>query len=236
MNNFESNSNRHQIHTISETNSFLTKMYALMGGAVLISALAAYLTMTVFHAAVTNIPAAMIWFILLVPLGLSMGISFNANRRPSTSLIMLVILAAIYGFEFALIAGFYTGTQITTAFISAAAVFITMALFGTFTKRDLANWDSYLSAALIGFLVAWIVNMFLHNPAITYIFSFIGVIIFTGLIASDANKMKIIYNNYGNQLSTNGLAVLGALQLYLDFVNIFMFLLEIFGGSGNNRS
>lgn len=236
MNNFESNSNRHQIHTISETNSFLTKMYALMGGAVLISALAAYLTMTVFRAAVTNIPAAMIWFILLVPLGLSMGISFNANRRPSTSLIMLVILAAIYGFEFALIAGFYTGTQITTAFISAAAVFITMALFGTFTKRDLANWDSYLSAALIGFLVAWIVNMFLHNPAITYIFSFIGVIIFTGLIASDANKMKIIYNNYGNQLSTNGLAVLGALQLYLDFVNIFMFLLEIFGGSGNNRS
>jgi uncharacterized protein len=236
MNNFESNSNRHQIHTISETNSFLTKMYALMGGAVLISALAAYLTMTVFRAAVTNIPAAMIWFILLVPLGLSMGISFNANRRPSTSLIMLVILAAIYGFEFALIAGFYTGTQITTAFISAAAVFITMALFGTFTKRDLANWDSYLSAALIGFLVAWIVNMFLHNPAITYIFSFIGVIIFTGLIASDANKMKIIYNNYGNQLSTNGLAVLGALQLYLDFVNIFMFLLEIFGGSGNNRN
>lgn len=236
MNNFESNSNRHQIHTISETNSFLTKMYALMGGAVLISALTAYLTMTVFRAAVTNIPAAMIWFILLVPLGLSMGISFNANRRPSTSLIMLVVLAAIYGFEFALIAGFYTGTQITTAFISAAAVFITMALFGTFTKRDLANWDSYLSAALIGFLVAWIVNMFLHNPAITYIFSFIGVIIFTGLTASDANKMKIIYNNYGNQLSTNGLAVLGALQLYLDFVNIFMFLLEIFGGSGNNRS
>lgn len=236
MNNFETNSERRQIHSISETNSFLTKMYALMAGAVLISALAAYLTMTVFRSAVMNMPVALMWLLLLVPFGLSMGISFKANRSPMTSLVMLGILAAIYGFEFALIAGFYTGTQITTAFISSAVVFIAMALFGTFTKKDLSNWNSYLSAALLGFLVAWIVNMFLNNPTITYIFSFIGVIIFTGLVASDANKMKVIYNNYGDQVSTNGLAVLGALQLYLDFVNIFMFLLEIFGGSSSSNN
>lgn len=234
MNNFDSD--RQQIHTISETNSFLTKMYALMGGAVLVSALMAYLTMTVFRSAVMNMPVSIMWLILLVPFGLSMGISFRADRSPVASLVMLGILAAIYGFEFALIAGFYTGTQITTAFISSAAVFIAMALFGTFTKRDLSNWNSYLSAALLGFLVAWIVNMFMNNPTITYVFSFIGVIIFTGLVASDANKMKVIYNNYGDQVSTNGLAVLGALQLYLDFVNIFMFLLEIFGGTGSNNN
>lgn len=234
MNNFDSD--RRQIHTISETNSFLTKMYALMGGAVLVSALMAYLTMTVFRSAVMNMPVSIMWLILLVPFGLSMGISFRADRSPVASLVMLGILAAIYGFEFALIAGFYTGTQITTAFISSAAVFIAMALFGTFTKRDLSNWNSYLSAALLGFLVAWIVNMFMNNPTITYVFSFIGVIIFTGLVASDANKMKVIYNNYGDQVSTNGLAVLGALQLYLDFVNIFMFLLEIFGGTGSNNN
>lgn len=234
MNNFDSD--RRQIHTISETNSFLTKMYALMGGAVLVSALMAYLTMTVFRSAVMNMPVSIMWLILLVPFGLSMGISFRADRSPVASLVMLGILAAIYGFEFALIAGFYTGTQITTAFISSAAVFIAMALFGTFTKRDLSNWNSYLSAALLGFLVAWIVNTFMNNPTITYVFSFIGVIIFTGLVASDANKMKVIYNNYGDQVSTNGLAVLGALQLYLDFVNIFMFLLEIFGGTGSNNN
>lgn len=234
MNNFDSD--RRQIHTISETNSFLTKMYALMGGAVLVSALMAYLTMTVFRSAVMNMPVSIMWLILLVPFGLSMGISFRADRSPVASLVMLGILAAIYVFEFALIAGLYTGTQITTAFISSAAVFIAMALFGTFTKRDLSNWNSYLSAALLGFLVAWIVNMFMNNPTITYVFSFIGVIIFTGLVASDANKMKVIYNNYGDQVSTNGLAVLGALQLYLDFVNIFMFLLEIFGGTGSNNN
>ena len=236
MNNYDTNSDRRQIHTISETNTFLTKMYALMAGAVLVSALAAYLTMTVFRSAVMNMPVAMMWLILFVPFGLSMGISFKADRNPVASLVMLIILSAIYGFEFALIAGFYTGTQITSAFVSAAAVFIAMALFGTFTKRDMTNWNSYLSAALLGFVVAWIVNMFLRNPAVTYVFSFIGVILFTGLTASDANKMKAIYTNYGDQVSTNGLAVLGALQLYLDFINIFMFLIEIFGGSGNSRN
>ncbi|RMC46078.1 Bax inhibitor-1/YccA family protein [Lactobacillus sp. ESL0230] len=236
MNIFDTNSDHRQIHTIAETNRFLTKMYALMGGAVMISALVAYLTMNVFSTALMNLPATIIWLILLVPLGLSLGISFKANRNPAAALVMLIFLAAIYGFEFALIAGFYTGTQITSAFISAAAVFIAMAIFGTFTKRDLSNWNSYLSAALFGFMVAWLVNLFLRNPAVTYLFSFIGVIIFTGLVASDANKMKAIYNNYGDQLSSNGLAILGALQLYLDFINIFMFLLEIFGGNGNRRN
>lgn len=235
MNNFDTNQGRRQIRSISDTNSFLTKMYALMGVAVLVSALTAYLTMTVFRSAVMQMPVAMMWLILLVPFALSMGISFKANRNPAASFVMLMILAIIYGFEFALIAGFYTGTQLTTAFVSSSAVFIAMAAFGTFTKKDLTNWGSYFSAALFGFLIAWIVNMLLHNPTITYIFSFIGVIIFTGLVASDANKMKMIYNNYGNQVSTNGLAILGALQLYLDFINIFLFILEIFGYGNNNN-
>ncbi|MDF7683327.1 Bax inhibitor-1/YccA family protein [Lactobacillus sp. ESL0679] len=236
MNNFDTNpEQRRQIRSISDTNSFLTKMYALMGVAVLVSALASYLTMTVFRSAVMQMPVAMMWVILLVPFALSMGISFKANRNPLASFIMLMILAVIYGFEFALIAGFYTGTQLTTAFVSSSVVFIAMAAFGTFTKKDLTNWGAYFGAALFGFFIAWIVNLFLHNPAITYIFSFIGVIIFTGLVASDANKMKLIYNNYGNQVSTNGLAVLGALQLYLDFINIFLFILEIFGYGNNNN-
>ena len=148
---------------------------------------------------------------------------------------MLMILAIIYGFEFALLAGFYTGAQIGTAFLSSAAVFGSMAIFGTFTKRDLNNVGSYMGAALIGLLVAMLVNMFLRNSVATFVFSIIGVVIFTGLTAYDAQKMKSIYNNYGSQVSTNGLAVLGALQLYLDFINIFLFLLQIFG-MGNDRN
>ncbi|WP_283111663.1 MULTISPECIES: Bax inhibitor-1/YccA family protein [Lactobacillus] len=226
---------RRQVHDVSEVNGFLSKMYGYMGLAVLVSAITAFLTMTVFRAAVMQMPTALMWIILIVPLGLSMGISFRATRNPVAGFVMLMILAVIYGFEFALLAGFYTGTQISTAFLSSAAVFGAMAIFGTFTKRDLNNLGSYMGAALIGLLVAMIVNIFLRNSVASFVFSIIGVIIFTGLTAYDAQKMKSIYNNYGSQVPTNGLAVLGALQLYLDFINIFLFLLQIFG-MGNDRN
>lgn len=226
---------RRQVHDVSEVNGFLSKMYGYMGLAVLVSAITAFLTMTVFRAAVMQMPTALMWIILIVPLGLSMGISFRATRNPAAGFVMLMILAVIYGFEFALLAGFYTGTQISTAFLSSAAVFGAMAIFGTFTKRDLNNLGSYMGAALIGLLVAMIVNIFLRNSVASFVFSIIGVIIFTGLTAYDAQKMKSIYNNYGSQVPTNGLAVLGALQLYLDFINIFLFLLQIFG-MGNDRN
>lgn len=226
---------RRQVHDVSEVNGFLSKMYGYMGLAVLVSAITAFLTMTVFRAAVMQMPTALMWIILIVPLGLSMGISFRATRNPVAGFVMLMILAVIYGFEFALLAGFYTGTQISTAFLSSAAVFGAMAIFGTFTKRDLNNLGSYMGAALLGLLVAMIVNIFLRNSVASFVFSIIGVIIFTGLTAYDAQKMKSIYNNYGSQVPTNGLAVLGALQLYLDFINIFLFLLQIFG-MGNDRN
>ena len=226
---------RRQVHDVSEVNGFLSKMYSYMGLAVLVSAITAFLTMTVFRAAVMQMPTALMWIILIVPLGLSMGISFRATRNPVAGFVMLMILAVIYGFEFALLAGFYTGSQISTAFLSSAAVFGAMAIFGTFTKRDLNNLGSYMGAALIGLLVAMIVNIFLRNSVASFVFSIIGVIIFTGLTAYDAQKMKSIYNNYGSQVPTNGLAVLGALQLYLDFINIFLFLLQIFG-MGNDRN
>lgn len=226
---------RRQVHDVSEVNGFLSKMYGYMGLAVLVSAIAAFLTMTVFRAAVMQMPTALMWIILIIPFGLSMGISFKATRNPTAGFVMLMILAIIYGFEFTLLAGFYTGAQIGTAFLSSAAVFGSMAIFGTFTKRDLNNVGSYMGAALIGLLVAMLVNMFLRNSVATFVFSIIGVVIFTGLTAYDAQKMKSIYNNYGSQVSTNGLAVLGALQLYLDFINIFLFLLQIFG-MGNDRN
>ena len=226
---------RRQVHDVSEVNGFLSKMYGYMGLAVLVSAIAAFLTMTVFRAAVMQMPTALMWIILIIPFGLSMGISFKATRNPTAGFVMLMILAIIYGFEFALLAGFYTGAQIGTAFLSSAAVFGSMAIFGTFTKRDLNNVGSYMGAALIGLLVAMLVNMFLRNSVATFVFSIIGVVIFTGLTAYDAQKMKSIYNKYGSQVSTNGLAVLGALQLYLDFINIFLFLLQIFG-MGNDRN
>lgn len=234
MDNF---SDRRHLVDISAVNRFMSKMYGLMAIAVLVSAVTAYFTginaQGILGALANH--SWVLWLILILPIALSLGVSFKANRNPVASLIMLMLMAVIYGFFFGLIALAYTQTTLTTAFISSAAVFVGMALIGSFTKKDLSNLGSYAGAALIGLLVALVINLFLRNPFINLVFSFIGVIIFTILIATDANKMKQIYINYNGQVAESGLILVGALQLYLDFINLFLFVLEIFGGDGNRN-
>lgn len=185
-----------------------------MALAVFVSALSAYLTMTVFArqmvALMVSHPWTM-WLLLLLPIALTFVINFRATRTPVASFILLIITAIIYGITFAFIAGAYTGQDIASAFVASASVFVAMAIIGTVTKKDLSRWGSYASAALIGLIVAMLVNLFLKNPMVSYIFSFIAVIIFTVLTAWDAQRMKNIYLQFGGEVSTNGLAVLGAL-------------------------
>lgn len=234
MDNFPNDSGRRVVADQAGLNSFLTKMYGNMTLAVLVSALSAYLTMNVFATQVLGYfqqHQGMVWLILLLPIALSMGISFSATRNPVGGFIMLMLVAIIYGVEFALIVGAFTAANITAAFISSAAVFATMALYGTVTKRDLSKFGAHAMAALVALIIASIINIFLKSPAITYIFSYIAVIIFVVLTAWDAQKMKQIYLNYSNENSVMGLAIVGALQLYLDFVNLFISFLQIFGMS-----
>ncbi|MBF0601041.1 Bax inhibitor-1/YccA family protein [Limosilactobacillus oris] len=234
MDNFPNDSGRRVVADQAGLNSFLTKMYGNMTLAVLVSALSAYLTMNVFATQVLGYfqqHQGMVWLILLLPIALSMGISFSATRNPVGGFIMLMLVAIIYGVEFALIAGAFTAANITAAFISSAAVFATMALYGTVTKRDLSKFGAHAMAALVALIIASIINIFLKSSAITYIFSYIAVIIFVVLTAWDAQKMKQIYLNYSNENSVMGLAIVGALQLYLDFVNLFISFLQIFGMS-----
>ena len=234
MDNFPNDSGRRVVADQAGLNSFLTKMYGNMTLAVLVSALSAYLTMNVFATQVLGYfqqHQGMVRLILLLPIALSMGISFSATRNPVGGFIMLMLVAIIYGVEFALIAGAFTAANITAAFISSAAVFATMALYGTVTKRDLSKFGAHAMAALVALIIASIINIFLKSPAITYIFSYIAVIIFVVLTAWDAQKMKQIYLNYSNENSVMGLAIVGALQLYLDFVNLFISFLQIFGMS-----
>lgn len=234
MDNFPNDSGRRVVADQAGLNSFLTKMYGNMTLAVLVSALSAYLTMNVFATQVLGYfqqHQGMVWLILLLPIALSMGISFSATRNPVGGFIMLMLVAIIYGVEFALIAGAFTAANITAAFISSAAVFATMALYGTVTKRDLSKFGAHAMAALVALIIASIINIFLKSSAIAYIFSYIAVIIFVVLTAWDAQKMKQIYLNYSNENSVMGLAIVGALQLYLDFVNLFISFLQIFGMS-----
>lgn len=237
MDNFSRNDQRRVVTDSAGLNQFLTRMYGNMALAVLVSAFSAYLTMNTFRVQVFGYFAAhpaMVWIVLLLPIALSMGIGFSATRNPVGAFVMLMLISIIYGVEFALIAGVYTGASIASAFVSSATIFIVMAVFGTVTKRDLSRAGSQATAALIALMIAYLINMFLQSPAIAYIFSFIAVIIFTVLTGWDAQKMKQIYVNNSGQVSVSGLAVLGALQLYLDFVNLFISLLQIFGMSERN--
>lgn len=147
-----------------------------------------------------------------------------------------MVYALITGGVFSMYSLIYSGGTLVSAFVSSAVLFIVMALFGTFTKRDLSRVGAQATAALIALVIALVINIFLQSPAIAYVFSFVGVIIFTALTASDSQKMKQIYlNSDGSASSTTGIAVIGAMQLYLDFVNLFIFLLQIFGGFGGDR-
>lgn len=236
MNNFNEDysQTRREVGTEAGLTRFMARMYGNMTLAVLVSALSSFLTLNVFREQVFGYMSqhsGMIWIILLLPIGLSLGISFRATRNPVASFIMLMAVSVIYGVEFALICAAFTSTSITAAFLSSSAVFLTMTIYGAVTKRDLSKFGAHATAALIALIIASVINMFLQSAMITYIFSYIAVIIFTVLTAWDTQNMKRIYLQFGNQVSVNGLAVMGALQLYLDFVNIFISLLQIFGMS-----
>lgn len=193
MDEFDQNPGRRHVVDASGLNVFLSKIYGYMALAVFVSALSAYLTMTVFAkqmvALMVSHPWTM-WLLLLLPIALTFVINFRATRNPVASFILLIITAIIYGITFAFIAGAYTGQD-----IASASVFVVMAIIGTVTKKDLSRWGSYASAALIGLIVAMLVNLFLKNPMVSYIFSFIAVIIFTVLTAWDAQKMELLKNS-----------------------------------------
>ena len=234
MDNFSPN--RRNVVDITDLNKFLTKMYGLMTLAVLLSALTAWLVMTVFAQQFTAFMVNNrwgLWLIILLPIILTLGINFNATRSPGLCLFLLILTAIVYGITFAFIAGAYAGTDIATAFVSSASVFLTMAIIGTFSHRDFTRIGSYASAALIGLIIAMLVNFFVQSPMINYLLSIVAVIIFTALTAWDAQRMKNIYIECNGQVSSNGLAVLGALQLYLDFINLFISFLDIFGSSND---
>ncbi|KRM13247.1 Bax inhibitor-1/YccA family protein [Paucilactobacillus suebicus] len=239
MNNFNEDysQTRREVGNEAGLTRFMSRMYGNMTLAVLVSALSSFLTLSVFRTQVfgyiSQHPGTM-WIVLLLPIALSMGISFRATRNPVASFIMLMVLSVIYGVVFSLICAAYTSTSITAAFVSSAAVFLTMTIYGNVTKRDLSKIGAHAIAALVALIIASVINMFLQSAIITYIFSYIAVIIFTVLTAWDTQKMKQIYLQYGNQVSVSGLAVLGALQLYLDFVNLFISFLQIFGMSSRD--
>jgi FtsH-binding integral membrane protein len=174
------------------------------------------------------------FFILIIAqLGLVLGISALINRMSATlALALFFVYAASLGITIGLIVTAYTGASVATAFLSASAMFGAAALYGATTKRSLAGLGGILFMGLIGIIVASVLNIFLASDMISWVVSVVGVVIFTALTAYDVQRIQA-----GDLAARTGsmekAAVIGALHLYLDFINLFLFMLRLFGGSRN---
>lgn len=173
--------------------------------------------------------------VMFAPIGFVLLMSFGFQRLSAPALVALFMTyAAINGISFSFILLTYTSSSVIACFASAAAMFGIMAVMGYTTKKDLTSFGRILTMGLFGIIIAMVINMFMKSDTMGYLISVIGVAVFTGLTAWDVQKLKNIGAGveYGeiSELDGKKLGVLGALTLYLDFINIFLLLLRLFGG------
>jgi len=174
----------------------------------------------------------MVFFgLIIAELAVVMILSGAIQRLSASAATGLFLLySALSGITFAVIFLAYTSSSITSAFLVTAGTFGAMSLYGHVTKRDLTSWGSFLFMGLIGLIIASVVNIFLQSAMITWVTTYIGVIIFVGLTAYDTQKLKVLaQGGFASGEERHKAAILGALRLYLDFINLFLMLLRIFG-------
>lgn len=176
---------------------------------------------------------SLVWICLFAELGVVLLLSARVMRMSMSAATLLFILYSVLnGVTFSTIFLVYDLGTISTTFFVTAGTFFAMSLVGYVTKMDLSRIGNVLYMMLIGLLIATVVNIFVASSTLYWITTYAGVIIFVGLTAWDTQKLKQIFYEYGtNDESGQKLALLGALTLYLDFINLFLFLLRIFGGS-----
>jgi uncharacterized protein len=224
-------------------NKVLRGIYILMGAGLATTAIVAYLTATT--PALLNLAAQPgMWLIAIIAqFAIVFALSFGVNRRwlsPTGAALGFFGYSALTGFTLSLVFLYFATNEpraLFSAFGTAAALFGCMTMFGLTTRMDLTKFGTYLMMALIGLVLAMVVNLFLNSGALGLIISWAGVLIFTGLTAYDTQKIKEMsyaLEMQGDSSLTAKVSILGALTLYLDFINLFLFLLQIFGGGSND--
>lgn len=173
------------------------------------------------------------WILIMAQLGLVLYLSVRVEKvAPATAAGLFLLYSAMVGITSSVIFLVYTGASIVSAFVIAGGMFGAMAVFGSFTKRSLAGVGQFMFMGLIGVVVASIVNIFLWNDMLSFVISVVGVIVFTGLTAWDAQRLKHMAVALPDG-RVGSYAVVGALSLYLDFINLFFFILRLLGGRRN---
>jgi FtsH-binding integral membrane protein len=211
----------------------MTKVYGLMSVAMVITAGVAWAVGTndAMLAAIYGSPLK--WVVMFLPLVLVFAFSAMINRLSTAAAqLFFYVYAAAVGLSLAYIFAVFTGASIVSTFLVTAVAFLGLSLYGYVTKKDLSGMGTFLMMGLIGLVVASIVNIFLASSALQFAISVIGVLIFAGLTAYDTQNIKNTYIAHaaqGDQEWLGKAAIMGALNLYLDFINMFMFLLQFFG-------
>jgi FtsH-binding integral membrane protein len=213
---------------------FLAKVFNLMALGLGITGVVAFLTANTGLAKVI-IGSPLFLVLVLAELGLVFYLSARVEKIPAATASGLFIgYSVLNGLTLSVIFLAYTNATIAGTFFITAGMFGAMAMYGLVTKRDLSGMGSFLMMGLVGIIIASIVNIFLHSSAVHWMISVLGVLIFTGLTAYDVQKIKRIGEEgilvQGDEVVRKG-AVMGALALYLDFINLFLMLLRFFGGS-----
>jgi FtsH-binding integral membrane protein len=221
-------------------NTFLNKVFIWMGVGMFITAVVSYL-----FAIIPSLISLLLsttgmtglgYVVMLAPVGFVLLMSFGFNRFSYFTLLILFLLyAAIMGASLSFIFLIYTSNSIFNIFIIAALMFGGMGVYGYSTKSDLTKMGSIFIMALVGIIIASLINMFMKNNSLSYIISFISVIVFCGLTAWDIQKLKLLNDDSDTDSETKSkLGILGALTLYLDFINLFLSMLRLFGNKRNN--
>ena len=174
--------------------------------------------------------SALMWILMLAPLGIVFYMSFGINKMSaSKAQTTFWVFAALMGLSLSSILLVYTGLSVTRVFFISSATFGAMSIYGYTTKRDLTKFGSFLMMGLIGIIIASIVNIFMKSPMMYFVISILGVLIFVGLTAYDTQKIKNMYMASDSGELMGKKAIMGALTLYLDFINLFIMLLRLFG-------
>jgi FtsH-binding integral membrane protein len=210
--------------------SYMLRVYNYMSVGLAVTGLVAYLTSQsqAMLAAIYGTPLQ--WVVMLAPLGMVFFMSFRIHKISAAGAqLAFWIFSGLMGLSLAYIFLAYTGESITRVFLITTATFAGMSLYGYTTKRDLSGIGSFLIMGLIGLIVASVVNIFLQSAAFHWALSVVGVLIFVGLTAYDTQKIRMMYYEADGQEVATKKAIMGALTLYLDFLNLFLFLLRLFG-------
>jgi FtsH-binding integral membrane protein len=211
--------------------SHMLKVYNYMASGVALTGIVALLFFNSGYAAQIMANGGILrWVIILAPLGVVMAMSGGMNRMQTSTLQALFwVFAGLMGLSMSTLFLVYTGASIAQTFFATAAAFLGLSLYGYTTKRDLSGFGTFLIMGVVGILVASLLNLWLQSSALMLAISAIGVLLFAGLTAYDTQRIKSMYIQLQGTEFLGKAAIMGALSLYLDFINMFQFLLSFMG-------